>query len=224
VERDIQRNPETESWEEMEIVEKPFLDFQAVCHGKRGLAFLSAGGLHEGGVAEDQRRTMQVTLLRSYRRTVATLGEEDGLERGQITYRYNVMPIRAPLPRSEIFHELSKLKAGVMTRQTGDCPSGYPAMTGSLPPEQGFLSLRKGDLVLSAFKQAEDGNGVILRLWNPHPEIRTEELAFWKEIKHAAPVNLGETREEELELSYKERTISVSCPPFKIVTIRANLA
>jgi len=91
VERDIKLNLDTARWQEVELAEKPFLHVQAIGHGNRGLAFLGGGGLHEGGVRNDQRRTMQVTLLRSFRRTYTTAGESDGLEKGEIRHRYALM-------------------------------------------------------------------------------------------------------------------------------------
>ena len=92
VERPIALDPATATWQEMEQAEKPFLGLQAVGAGRRGLAFLSAGGPHEGGVADDARRTLLVTLVRSCRRTVGTPGEPDGLERGTLRYRYALLP------------------------------------------------------------------------------------------------------------------------------------
>lgn len=40
---------------------------------------------------------------------------------------------------------------------------------GTLPPQHSFLSVSPADtLVVTAFKQAEDGDGVVLRLYEPH--------------------------------------------------------
>src|SRR5262249_11910087 len=146
VERSIKLDPQTAGWQEMEQAEKPFLGMQSVCAGKRGLAFLSAGGLHEGGVVDDQRRTMQVTLLRSFRKTVITAGEPDGLERGRLVFRYSLMPFAGKLPREEALRKLANLQTGISTRQTGKCPSGFPAMEGRESAVQSFMELQTGSL------------------------------------------------------------------------------
>jgi alpha-mannosidase/mannosylglycerate hydrolase len=165
-ERPIALAPETLDWSEMEIPEKPFLDLQAVGDGNRGLAFVSAGGPHEGGVADDARRTMHITLLRSFRRTVGTPGERDGLELGDIVYRYALLPYTGELPAVEALRQAARLRAGLNTRQTGPVASGYPAMTGNQPARQSFLEQRDGTLVLAAVKPPETGTGLVLRLWN----------------------------------------------------------
>ncbi len=227
VERSIARDPATATWEEMELTEKPFLDFQAVCAGQRGLAFLSAGGLHEGGVADDNRRTMQVTLLRSYRRTTGNTEEPDGLEPGKISYRFALMPVSEPLPLPEIFDELSKLKAGIIWRQTGKCPSGYPPMTGSQEPRRSFLKQEKGCLVISAVKREEGGDGILLRLWNPSAEPQEDTFEFWRAISEANLVTLAEKPEKQgapgNSLRHRGRQLVVTCAPHKILTARVRI-
>lgn len=193
VERGIQVDPATAGWQEMEQAEKPFLGMQAVSAGRRGLAFISAGGLHEGGVADDHRRTMQVTLLRSFRKTVSTGGESDGLERGTLVYRYALMPFAGALPRAGVLQEWARLQAGIMTRQTGSRPSGYPAMTGKESAERSFVELTGGQLVVSAIKPAESGGGLILRVWNPTARRQSGRFKLWCAVKGARYTDLGET-------------------------------
>ena len=76
VERPIRLRRETADWSEADLAEKPFLNLQAVGDGRRGLALIVPGGMHEGGVVDDDRRTLQMTLFRpiaapSVRRWVA---------------------------------------------------------------------------------------------------------------------------------------------------------
>ena len=222
VERRIALDARTGDWQEMEVAEKPFLGLQAVGAGRRGLAFLSAGGLHEGGVADDARRTMQVTLLRSFRRTVGTYGEQDGLEKGETTFRYALMPYAGELPRAAALAELAKLQAGLLIRQTGPRPSGYPAMTGKKPPRESFLTLRHGRLILSAFKPADDGNGLIVRLWNPTGKAASETLTFWRRFRRATLVNLAEDSQTGGRLKAAGAKVAVTAGPHAIVTIRVE--
>ena len=225
VERPIAIDPETASWQEMEQAEKPFLGLQAVGAGNRGLAFLSAGGLHEGGVADDARRTMLVTLVRSYRRTVGTPGEPGGLERGTLAYRYALMPFAGTLPRAEALAELAKLQGGLLTRQTGRFASGYPAMTGKAKPHRAFLELRHGRLVVSAVKPPEAGPGLIVRLWNPTGQRQRETLTFWKPVRHVEPVRLCEDGAGAggPKPTVRGRTVTVEAQPHQILTLRLDL-
>lgn len=225
VERRIALDSSTSVWQEMELSEKPFLGLQAVGAGSRGLAFLSAAGLHEGGVDDDLRRTMHVTLLRSYRKTVSTGGETDGLEKGTITYRYSLMPFGGELPRIEALHELARLQCGVITRQTGKRPSGYPEMQGNAKSTRQFIECRSRNLAVSAIKTPENGPGILLRLWNPHDDTRTEEIVFWRDVVNAETVLLNE--EPDLNAAPPQiygASVSIEAPAHRIVTLRVQFA
>jgi alpha-mannosidase/mannosylglycerate hydrolase len=222
VERRIALDPETVTWQEMELAEKPFLGLQSVGAGTRGLAFLSAGGLHEGGVADDARRTMLVTLVRSYRRTVGTPGEPDGLEKGMLRYRYALMPFAGELPRAEALGELARLQGGLMTRQTGRNSSGYPAMSGKTSLPSSYVEQKTGRLILSTVKAPESGGDLILRLWNPTGQKQTETVALWRRIKRATLVKLCEDP-GGAELAVKGDTVALEAGPHQIVTVRVEL-
>lgn len=219
--RPIARDPETVDWSEPDWPEKPFLDLQAVGCGQRGLAFLSGGGLHEGGVADDTRRTMQVTLLRSFRRTVGTPGEQDGLEPGKITFRYALMPYSGEFPAAEALHQTAALQAGLLSRQTGRTASGYPAMAGNAHPRRSFLEQQDRTLAISAVKQAENGNGCIVRLWNPDGETRTDCLAFGRTPLDVRTVKMHEEGEDPLGgAALLAEQVRVTLGPHRIGTLR----
>ncbi len=223
-ERSIALDPETLTWSEMEIAEKPFLDLQAVGDGTRGLAFISAGGPHEGGVVDDARRTMQITLLRSYRRTVGTPGEHDGLELGDIVYRYALLPFEDALPAAEALREAARLRGGLNTRQTGPVASGYPAMTGTRPATQSLLEQRDSTLVISTIKPPETGSGLIVRLWNPGNEDARDTLVFGRTPTAVAVVKLNEEPEGPGEAKLHGDTVHVTAAPRQIVTLHLTFA
>ncbi len=225
VKRSIAIDPSTADWQEMEQVEKPFLGLQAVGTSTRGLAILSQAGPHEGGVADDARRTMLVTLLRSFRRTIRTSGEPDGLEKGTTTFRFALMPFRGELPRAQALSELARLQAGTVTRQTGKRPSGYPALAGVEPTQQSFVECQSGQLVFSALKIPESGEGLVLRLWNPTGHPQTETIRFWKKITFAQELELSEEPASEPpgKFSWVEDTMEVEAPAHRIMTFRVVL-
>ncbi|MFH1213438.1 MAG: glycoside hydrolase family 38 C-terminal domain-containing protein, partial [Candidatus Neomarinimicrobiota bacterium] len=220
VERDIRLNPETARWQEVELTEKPFQHMQAVGQGKRGLAFLSGGGLHEGGVRDDQRRTMRVTLLRSFRRTFLTAGEHDGLELGEIVHRFALMPFTGELNRVDAMQKVQELQAGLHTRQSGKISSGYPRLTGN-QSSQSYIRMQDNHLILSAIKAAENGDGLIVRLWNPSDEKRSETLEFFRKPKSVVYTQLSE---DDLPTTIKPNgnTVSIEAGARKIVTVRVR--
>lgn len=224
VERAIKLDETTSSWQEMDQAEKPFLSIQAVGAGRRGLAFLSAGGLHEGGVRDDGERTMQVTLFRSFRKTITTGGEVDGLERGPVTVRFALMPYGGQLPRKPLLDELARFQTGVLTRQTGLRPSGFPPLPPRGVAEKGFVELAEGGLVVSAIKPAEEGDDLVIRLWNPTAARQGRVIRFWRRVKRALYADLSEqpagtSRQPRIE----GKTVSVSAGPHQVVTVRIEL-
>ncbi|MFA9478583.1 glycoside hydrolase family 38 C-terminal domain-containing protein [Phycisphaerales bacterium AB-hyl4] len=223
VERSIALDSETVDWREAEIAEKPFLGLQAVGAGQRGLALLSAAGLHEGGVRDDARRTMQVTLLRSFRRTVGTEGEQDGLESGRTEHRYALMPFAGQLPAVDALQALASLQAGIFTRQSGKRASGFPPLAGEADPRQSFMT-HSGELVVSAIKSAEQGDELVVRLWNPGAESAEGTLTFADEVKAARRLKLHEEVDDDAPSpQIRERSVRVSVAPHKIATVGVSL-
>jgi len=224
VKRNITLAAETARWQEAELTEKPFLHLQSVGHGNRGLAFLSAGGLHEGGVRDDQRRTMQVTLLRSFRRTFTTAGEPDGLEKGEIHLRYALMPFSGDLDKVLAIQTTNELQSGVLTRQSGKISSGYPKLSGDQNISQSFIEQLDQNLILSAIKNADVGNGLILRFWNPMDQSQTETIQFNKSIHEAEYCKLSEDSLPGKRPNMQGKRIIIEAGPRKIVTIRVRFS
>jgi len=164
VERPVALDPRSASWQKMEQAEKPFLGIGSVGHGQRGLALLSDAGVHEGGVVDDSRRTLFATLFRPFRRTIATGGEPDGLEKGKLTFQFALLPFAGELPRTIALRELSRLQTGIISRQSGQRPSGDPPLQGTAAATRSFLQLVEGNLAVSAIKAPESRDGFILRL------------------------------------------------------------
>jgi hypothetical protein len=90
----------------------------------------------------------------------------------------------------------------------------------TLPPKQGFLEIDSPDIALLACKQAEDGRGYILRLWNPgkNDERVTVKVGFAK----IATANLTTLAEEDLPdtIPCKENGLVVDCKAGAVITIR----
>lgn len=217
--RDIAVDAKTRDWSEMDLAEKPFLNIQAVGDQCQGLAFISGGGLHEGGIVDDETRTIQTTLFRSYRRTVHTPGEQDGLELADLTFDYALRPYAGTCPVNDLLRDMQELQAPIHARYTGKTRSGYPKLNGELKPVQSFMELLDNQLAFSTLKLAEDGNGHILRLWNPTGETRTERIKLWKNIQTLQPALLNEDADGDAQ-TVNADIIEITAEPHKIVTVR----
>jgi alpha-mannosidase/mannosylglycerate hydrolase len=224
VERRIAIDGKTANWQEMDIVEKPFQDIQALAGKKRGLAFISGGGLHEGGVRDDMRRTMQVTLLRAFRRTVGTEGEQDGLEQGRLEYKYALMPFPGKFNPIAVLQEASALQAGTITRQSGKRPSGHAPMSGKEKAVKSFMSQVRNTVLVTALKPAEQGTAIIVRLWNPTSKTQEEVIKFSQKIKSVETVRLSENCPDDKFAKLQGGQVKVVVPAIKIITVKIELA
>jgi alpha-mannosidase len=79
--------------------------------------------------------------------------------------------------------------------KTGASPSS------PLPLNHSFLSVKPDNIIVSAIKRAEDGSGIIVRVYNTTNEKVTGMLRFPTRMKEVVPVNM---REETLKDSKKQ--------------------
>lgn len=89
---------------------------------------------------------------------------------------------------------------------------------GTLPSNWSFLSVDCENVIISAIKKAEDGNGTIVRLYEAFGQKNQATLTFGMDIKQAVLTNLME--EEIEELIVESNTVKVPFKPFEIQTIR----
>jgi len=89
---------------------------------------------------------------------------------------------------------------------------------GELSSNWSFLSVDCDNVVVSAVKKAEDGEGTIIRLYEAFGQKNQATLTFGLDIKKVVMTNLME--EEIEELTVESNTITVPFKPFEIQTIR----
>jgi alpha-mannosidase/mannosylglycerate hydrolase len=71
---------------------------------------------------------------------------------------------------------------------------------GELPKSLSFVSIQPSELVVSAIKKAEEGEAVVVRLYNVSSEVVRGKLQFFKPLKRAERVNLLEEPLETLQI------------------------
>lgn len=95
-----------------------------------------------------------------------------------------------------------------------------PAKGGT--PEFGLVEAEGLKLMLGSLKEAEDGRGIILRLYEPHGARGTSVLHFIRRIRGAERVDLLERTLDE-ELQVEGSLLRLPVRPFEVVTIRLEL-
>jgi len=94
--------------------------------------------------------------------------------------------------------------------------------SGALPVEGSFVSVAPSRLVLSALKQSEEGNALIVRLYNPGSLEVRGEVQSSKPVVKASWCRLDETETAPAEV-FNGRTIPLSVPPAGIVSLKLTI-
>ncbi len=189
---DVVRRPvrlmELDGYREPDQEVKPMTRFLAAHDGQRGLA-LTTEGLHEAGVREDERRTMLVTLCRSFARnwSASVLDQPGGQVQGELRLRWQLAPLAGPWNAAEVERKARAFTAGLYTHVVQwACPEA------DLPAEQELMSLESGELSVTALKPAEQGASTILRLVNYGERPAAERVRFSRAVARFRPCRLDE--------------------------------
>lgn len=208
---------------------KPITTFPHRCFvdindGHRGIAVLSKG-LQEYEILADGN-TIALTLFRS----VGWLARGDLLTRigdagptiftpgaqclRQMTFEYGIYFHQGDYNQVRVYQFVEEFNTDLKIVKTDQ-------HKGKLADIAGFLNLKstKDTLQVSAIKRAEDGKGIILRLFNPSKEIIEGEVISNYNLNKVYIVNLNEEIIEEIN-SYEGNRFKLSVKPKEITTIR----
>lgn len=199
---------------------QPMQNFIDVSDNKNGLAFLSKG-LREYEVADDQLRTLKITLIRTQRAYMTANANmtPDELDQytgqhsfGTLEYEYALYPHTGTWDQARVLPTAYTFKVPLKAIQ------GVPT-NGNLPMNGQFFDFNTGDkMMISALKQAEDKNGYILRVWNTSGEDLNVEAKTSLPIIKAYETKLNET--DILEIPVRKLQFKFTLGKHQIKSIR----
>ncbi len=203
-------------WPEMQTL--PMQNFVDISDGQKGMAFLNSC-LTEYELKDDENNTLYLTLFRAMGNMIVTWWEAVGVFPGKdgsqllrdMDFEYSIYPHEGDWKQANVYKEAESLNVPVSMYQVAGSTKGY------LPESFGFLSVEPENLVLSAFKKAEDTNSYILRLFNPTDEKLQGKIKLAAEIKEAYYTNLNEERTGSVPV--KDNNLVVDGGSNKIITI-----
>jgi mannosylglycerate hydrolase len=223
--RDLDLPTETDDWVEQPIGTHPQCTWSDVSDGETGL-LLANRGLPEVEVLRTETGSeLALTLLRcvgwlsrgdlSVRQGHAGPGlpTPEAQCPGTHTFHYALVPHRGDW--SQAYLQADAFSAPFRALTTG-------AHVGALPPTQSFCEVSPAALVVSAVKQAEDGEGLIVRLWNIQAEACQATLRFWHPPVAVKRCNLAERVLETLAITEAD-TVGFSVGGREIVTLRVQI-
>ena len=208
--------PDSTGWAEEAFGTHPLQTFVSVDDKKDCLAILSQG-LFEYEVLEDNATTVALTLLRACRIKLAvserfTELPDTGVQcPGEQTFRYSIFAGAGDWSRNALLLQAADASHPVRSIMTG-------RGQGNLPVEKSLFTLNTTALCVSAVKQAEDGKGLIIRLFNPTERTQKGILSFGVEIKAASRCGMDESVLTPLKTAGAKLPLTVEAK--KIYTVR----
>jgi mannosylglycerate hydrolase len=211
--------PDSTGWVEQAGGTHPLQTFVELHDGKDGLALLPKG-LYEYEAFEDDSRTLALTLIRACRIKLAVSEEkltelpDQGIQcPGLQCFEFAVH-----------IHEGGWQEACLLTAAADYAAPVRAAVTGrgqgSLPLEAGLFTLDNTVLHVSAVKQAEDGSGLVIRLFNPSEAAQSAVFRFGVSVLKAVQCGMDESEKAVLETAADGQSFAVDIAPKKIATFK----
>lgn len=201
-----------------ELMTQPMQDFVSVSDGKRGFGILTDC---LGEYEFRQSKALALTLFRAVRNIICTefrsegyFPDQDGGQLlGELCYRYALAPQKGDYVAEGFYDRGEAFRVPLKPVQT-NVPN---VCRGMLPLCHSFYEA-EGKVSVSCLKRAEDGEGLILRLFNQREEEEAVKLSFAAEIKQAFLTDLKEDIIGQLPV--EKHTISLVVGGNKIATVK----
>ncbi len=197
---------------------QPMQNFVDLSDGKEGLALFTKG-LREYEIQDDADRTMKLTLLRTQRAymtanndmTPDELAQYTGQHSiGKLTYEYALYPHMGDWEQGHVFQKAYDFKVSI------NAVKGV-VKSGVLPVSASLIKINHDDKVLfSAIKQAEDGNGTTIRMWNITGEDLDLEVSTILPVKSVIETKMDESYIRDVD--FKDGKFTAKMGPHKILT------
>jgi alpha-mannosidase len=186
------------SWDEVrfEVCAHRFADLSEPGYG---VALLNEGKY--GHSARDN--VLGISLLRS------PLYPDPFTDEGEHRFTYSLFPHPGDWAGAGVTREAFSLNSPLIAGADGGEPS-----------EGGFVAAGGVELALGSLKKAEDGRGVILRLYEPHGARGSATLRFASDVGRVERVDLLEEPERTVEVQGDEVLLDVR--PFEVLTLRVE--
>jgi alpha-mannosidase len=184
------------SWDEVrfEVSAHRFADLSEPGYG--------AAILNDGKYGHSARdNVLGISLLRS------PLYPDPLADEGEHRFIYSLLPHSGNWTEAGVAREAFSLNSPLVVGEGGGEPAGY-----------GLVATEGVELALGSLKRAEDGRGVILRLYEPHGKRGRATLRFAFGACSVERANLLEEPEGAVET--REGEVRLDVRPFEVLTLR----
>ena len=212
----------------------PQKSFVSVSSSGRGLAVANRGLPEHEVVQDDQgNAVIALTLLRC----VGWLSRPDLLARkgnggwtiptpgaqcaGEHVFEYSIIPHAGSWKDAGILQNAHQFAVPPLVLDMGAGSRGKTGGRGKAGARS-VVHVDRSEIVLSALKKAEEGDGCILRLWNASGDVVRAALDFSVPVASVHTTDLAERSQEAV--SERDGVFVVEFPPWKIVTLEVALS
>ncbi len=190
-------------WEKARY-EVPALRWADLSDAKGGIALLN-DSKHGHDI---HGSVMKLSLLRS------PSWPDPAADRGRHEFTYSLYPHAGAWNESQVVRRGQELNQPLIARLLVD------PVAGPLPPAQSFFSVGGTGVVLDAVKLAEDGSGLVLRLYEANGKAGTAAVSFLRSPRSAVATDLLENEGEALDL--KDGRLELAFRAFEIRTVKVR--
>lgn len=148
---------------------------------------------------------MRLSLLR------APISPDPLSDRGQHAFTYSLLPHAGDFIQGGVIEEAYALNVPLLVKKVA-------SRRGELPAAHSFFSVDQSGAVIEAIKVAEDGDGVIVRLYEAQGARGSVTLRTTLPARKAAKTDLLERIQSDLAL--KKGAVTLPLKPFEIVTVK----
>jgi len=209
--------PDSTGWVEAAGGTHPLRTFVSMDDGKDGLAILPKG-IYEYEAYEDEQNTLALTLIRACRIKLA-VSEEKMTELpdlgiqcpGMQQFEYAIRVHEGDWKQAELLAAAVAYDVPVRSVVSG-------RGKGTLPLEGSLFSIENKNIHVTCVKRAEDGTGLIIRMFNPQDESVLCHIHFERGLNKASFCRMDEAMIGVAEV--KGNTLPCNLQPKKIVTLK----
>jgi mannosylglycerate hydrolase len=201
-----------------EMALRPQSVFCSVSDGTRGLSVVN-NCLTEFQLLDDDRRTLALTLFRAMRNRICTESRVSAEFPNQLgsqmlqtlEFEYAICPHQGSWIEGRAYAEGDRLNAKPTVMQVSPHPNG------DLPHSASLYEIDNDAVILSTVKKAEDGDGLILRVFNPTDSPQSATIRFGFPLLKASLASINETAIELLPV--ENNALHLNLPHGKILTL-----
>lgn len=201
---------------------QPMQNFVDVSDGKDGLAVMTKG-LREYEVDDDKLRTIKITLIRTQRAymTANSKMTYEELDRytgqhsfGKMTYEMCLYPHQGNFEAAHVWNAAYAAKVPLKAIQG-------VATNGVLPDCASFVTFnQEGKVMTSALKQAENGDGLTLRVYNTTDETLPLTISTILPVKEVLRVHLDESNAEKTNFDGKAWSLDIGAKKIETFVLK----